>query len=65
MLGDKCIHSKVLSFTCVPFLCQPFLISGSFYFLRNKLQVVAAEDLEQTQRITMLKLPLETQQEPS
>lgn len=51
-------------FTCALSSCQPFLISGLVYLLGDELQVVAAQDLEQTQGIAVFKLPLETQQQP-
>lgn len=52
------------AFTCTAFLSQPFLITGPFNLLRYKLQVVTAEDLEQTQCVTVFKFPLEAQQKP-
>lgn len=52
------------AFTCTAVLRQPFLIAGPFHLLRYKLQVVTAEDLEQTQCVAVFKLPLEAQQKP-
>lgn len=52
------------AFTWTAFLSQPFLVAGPLNLLRYKLQVVTAEDLEQTQCVAVFKLSLEAQQKP-
>ena len=47
------------------FLGQPLPVAGAVHLLRDELQVVAAQDLKQTQGIPVLKLPLKAQQQPS
>jgi hypothetical protein len=44
---------------------DPLLVVGAVHLLGDELQVVTAQDLKETQGITVLKLSLETQQQPS
>ena len=55
---------RVVSCTWAVFLGQPLPVAGAVHLLRDELQVVAAQDLKQTQSVPVFKLPLEAKQQP-